>query len=64
MRQKAEKTKDRQTQRNEVIEGKKKKASTYAEKMKDNAEFFVWWSKLNDKEKKEYEDAVKLYGGK
>lgn len=62
--QKADKTKDRQTQRNEGIEGKKKKAATYAEKMKDNAEFFVWWSGLNDKEKKEYEDAFELYGGK
>ena len=64
LRQKAEKTKDRQTQRNEVIEGKKKKAATYAEKMKDNAKFYVWWDGLNEKEKKEYNDAVELYGGK
>lgn len=64
LRQKAEKTKDRQTQRNEGIEGKKKKAATYAEKMKDNAKFYVWWDGLNEKEKKEYKDAFELYGGK
>lgn len=60
----AQKKKDKLTRTNENVAAQKKKAATYAEKMKDNAEFFVWWAGLNDKDKAEYEAAYKAYGGK
>ena len=52
----------------EKAEGKQKakldKANLYKEKSQNPAEFFVWFNKLNNKEKEDYEKAYKdIFGG-
>lgn len=59
----AGKVKTAEEKAGESVAAKKKKAKTYAEKSASPAEFFVWFNKLSDKEKDEYESAFKEYGG-
>lgn len=59
----AGKVKTAEEKTGESVAAKKKKAKTYAEKSASPAEFFVWFNKLSDKEKDEYESAFKEYGG-
>lgn len=59
----AGKVKTAEEKTGESMAAKKKKAKTYAEKSASPAEFFVWFNKLSDKEKDEYESAFKEYGG-
>lgn len=59
----AGKVKTAEEKTGESVAAKKKKAKTYAEKSASPAEFFVWFNKLSDKEKDEYEKAFKEYGG-
>lgn len=59
----AGKVKTAEEKAGESVAAKKKKAKIYAEKSASPAEFFVWFNKLSDKEKDEYESAFKEYGG-
>lgn len=59
----ARKVKPDEVKAGESVAAKKKKAKIYAEKSASPAEFFVWFNKLSDKEKDEYESAFKEYGG-
>ena len=59
----AGKVKTAEEKTGESVAAKKKKAKIYAEKSASPAEFFVWFNKLSDKEKDEYESAFKEYGG-
>ena len=59
----AGKVKTAEEKAGESVAAKKKKAKTYAEKSASPAEFFVWFNKLSDKEKDEYEKAFAEYGG-
>ena len=59
----AAKVKTAEEKTGESVAAKKKKAKIYAEKSASPAEFFVWFNKLSDKEKDEYESAFNEYGG-
>ena len=59
----AGKVKTAEEKTGESVAAKKKKAKIYAEKSASPAEFFVWFNKLSDKEKDEYEKAFAEYGG-
>lgn len=59
----ARKVKTAEEKAGESVAAKKKKAKIYAEKSASPAEFFVWFNKLSDKEKDEYEKAFAEYGG-
>lgn len=59
----AGKVKTAEEKAGESVAAKKKKAKIYAEKSASPAEFFVWFNKLSDKEKDDYESAFKEYGG-
>ena len=59
----AGKVKTAEEKTGESVAAKKKKAKIYAEKSASPAEFFVWFNKLSDKEKDEYESAFNEYGG-
>lgn len=59
----AGKVKTAEEKAGESVAAKKKKAKIYAEKSASPAEFFVWFNKLSDKEKDEYEKAFAEYGG-
>lgn len=59
----AGKVKTAEEKAGESVTAKKKKAKIYAEKSASPAEFFVWFNKLSDKEKDEYEKAFAEYGG-
>lgn len=59
----AGKVKTAEEKTGESVAAKKKKAKIYADKSASPAEFFVWFNKLSDKEKDEYESAFKEYGG-
>lgn len=59
----AGKVKTAEEKTGESVAAKKKKAKIYAEKSASPAEFYVWFNKLSDKEKDEYEKAFAEYGG-
>lgn len=59
----AGKVKTAEEKAGESVAAKKKKAKIYAEKSASPAEFFVWFNKLSDKEKDDYEKAFAEYGG-